>query len=96
MNYLLSYKLSQDHEVVFFSVLRSWGGFNSNPNAMQFHSAYKCLLVRHQVDGSMYGNCSSLDRASILFISSDKRQDADAICDYEDIDGDPDILAWPY
>lgn len=45
MSYLLSYKLSQDHLEVFFSALRSLGGFNNNPNAIQFKSAYKRLLV---------------------------------------------------
>lgn len=92
MNYLLSYKLSQDHLEVFFSAMRSRGGFNNNPNAIQFRSAYKRVLVRHQVDGSMYGNCSPLDSASILFVSSNKRKDADAICDYEDIDEEKDLL----
>jgi len=92
MNYLLSYKLSQDRLKVFFSALRSRGGFNNNPNAIQFHSAYKRLLVRHQVNGLMYGNCSPLDSASILFDSSNKRQDADAICDYEDIDEEKNVL----
>lgn len=92
MNYLLSYKLSQDHLEVFFSAMRSRGGFNNNPNAIQFRSAYKRLLVRHQVDGSMYGNCSPLNSVSILFVSSNKRKDADAICDYEDIDEEKNVL----
>lgn len=92
MNYLLSYKLSQDHVEVFFSAMRSRGGFNNNPNAIQFCSAYKRLMVKHQVDGSMYGHCSPHDSASILFVSSNQRQDADAICDYEDIDEEKNVL----
>lgn len=92
INYLLSYKLSQDHVEVFFSAMRSRGGFNNNPNAIQFRFAYKCLLVRHQVDGSMYGNCSPLDSVSIIFVSFNKRQDADAICDYEGIDEEKNVL----
>lgn len=91
MNYLLSYKLSPDHVEVFFSAMRNRGGFNNNPNAIQFRSAYKRLLVRHQVDGSMYGNCSLLDSASILFVSSNKCQDADAICDYEETTHMPEL-----
>jgi hypothetical protein len=72
--------------------MRSRGGFNNNPNAIQFRSTYKRLLVKHQVNGSMYGNCSPLDSASILFIGSNKRKDAEAICDYEDIDEEKKLL----
>lgn len=39
--YLLTYKLSQDHLEVFFSALRSRGGFNNNPSAYQFRNAYR-------------------------------------------------------
>lgn len=77
---------------IFYSATRSRGGFNNNPNVIQFRSAYKRLLVRHQVDGSMYGNSSPLDSASILFVSSNKCKDADAICDYEDIDEGTNVL----
>lgn len=75
---------------VFFSALRSRGGFNNNPNVIQFRSAYKRLLVRHQIDGSTYGNSSPLDSASILFVGSNKRKNADAICNYETDDDDRD------
>jgi len=83
ISYLLSYKLSQDHLEVFFSALRSRGGFNNNPNAIQFKSAYKRLLVKHQISGSEYGNCSTINTASILFVSSNRKKGADAI--YNDI-----------
>lgn len=81
MTYLLSYKLSQDHLEVFFSAMRSRGGYNNNPNAIQFRTAYKRLLVRHEIKGSEFGNCSPLDCASILFVGTSSRKDADAICD---------------
>jgi len=79
MSYLLSYKLTHDHFEVFFSALKSRGGFNNNPNAIQIKSAYKRLLVRHQVSGSEYGNCSTIDTAIILFVSSNQKKGADAI-----------------
>lgn len=66
MTYLLGYKLSQDHLEVFYRSMRSRGGFNNNPNAIQFWTAYKRLLVRHKIKGSEFGNCSPLDRASYL------------------------------
>lgn len=50
---------------------------------IQFRSAYKRLLVRHEISGSIYGNCTILDSAdteNILFVSANKRIDADAIC----------------
>jgi hypothetical protein len=59
--YLLSYKLSQDHLETLFSVVRSCGGFNNNPNALQFRSAYKRLLVRHGIEASVRGNCQPND-----------------------------------
>ena len=40
IDYLLAYKFSQDHIATFFSAIRSRGGFNNNPTAMQFASAY--------------------------------------------------------
>lgn len=49
MNYLLSYKLSQDHLENFFSSVRDRGGHNDNPTAFQFMTAYKRLLVHHEV-----------------------------------------------
>lgn len=36
VSYLLTYKLSQDHLELFFSAIRSKGGFNNNPTALQF------------------------------------------------------------
>lgn len=75
IHFLLSYKLNQGHLEVFFSALRSRAGFNNNPNAIQFQSAYKLLLVRHQVDGSTYGNYWPLNSANILFVRSNKMED---------------------
>jgi hypothetical protein len=49
LTYLLTYKLSQDYLEKFFSAIRSREGFNNNPNALQFKSAYKRLLVRHEI-----------------------------------------------
>lgn len=93
MTYLLSYKLSQDHLEIFFSAMRSRGGFNNNPNPIQFRSAYKRLIVRHEVNGSIYGNCTQLDSSSILFVSAKKRQDADAIMNNDnDIDNESDLF----
>lgn len=38
--YILTYKFSQDVLEQVFLIIRSRGGFNNNPNALQFASAY--------------------------------------------------------
>lgn len=68
--YLLTYKLSQDHLEVFFSALRSRGGFNNNPTAYQFRNAYRRLLGRHQISGSEKGNCLNFEGIEILNVES--------------------------
>jgi len=82
MSYLLSYKISQDYIEVFFSAMQSRGGFNNNPNAIQFRSAYLQLLVRYEISGSTYVNCTLLDNSIILFVSAYKQNNADALCHY--------------
>lgn len=69
LKYLLTYKINQDHLETFFSALRSRGGFNNNPNAKQFESSYKRLLVRHEIEASERGNCL-IDDVQILYASS--------------------------
>ncbi|CAI6377379.1 unnamed protein product [Macrosiphum euphorbiae] len=60
LNYLLSYKLSQDHIETFFSAVRMRGGHNNNPTCKQFFTAYKKLLVHNQATASQYGNCLAM------------------------------------
>jgi len=57
IEYIFSYKLSQDHLEIFFSSIRSRGGYNNNPSCKEFKISYKKLLVHHHVSGSQYGNC---------------------------------------
>jgi hypothetical protein len=49
LDYLLTFKLSQDFLETFFCAVRARGGFNNNPNVLQFQSAYKRLLIRHEI-----------------------------------------------
>ncbi|KAJ8246096.1 hypothetical protein GJAV_G00263610 [Gymnothorax javanicus] len=63
--YLLTYKLSQDHLELFFSLVRACGGFNNNPTARQFTAAYKRLLAKLQVKTGT-GNCIIRDSTTIL------------------------------
>jgi hypothetical protein len=70
MKYLLTYKFSQDHLELFFGAIRSAGGFNNNPTAQQFVSAYKRLLMRSSIEGDN-GNCEKRDPTAILYVLDD-------------------------
>lgn len=70
LKYLLSYKFSQDHLEIFFSVVRSRGGFNNNPTCRQFQSTFKRLLIHAEIKGASGANAVALDATSILQCSS--------------------------
>lgn len=70
LKYLPLYKVSQDHIELFFSAVRARGGFNNNPDAIQFRAAYKKLLVRAEIRDGGIGNCTPLEQISILTCSS--------------------------
>lgn len=71
LSYLLTYKLSQDYLETLFSILRGRGGWNNNPNVLQFKSAYKKIMVRHELKEFANGNCL-FDNVAILHVSSAK------------------------
>lgn len=58
LEYLTTFKFCQDHLETFFSCIRSRGGFNNNPSAFQFHSAYRKLLMNKSVRASKNVNCA--------------------------------------
>lgn len=53
----MTYKCSQDHLELYFCCIRSRGGWNNNPNALQFKWALRKLLFRNSVQPSINGNC---------------------------------------
>lgn len=63
-------KISQDHLELFFGTIRAKGGFNNNPTARQFESAYKRLLVHTQISGPDTGNISNRENLTILTYGS--------------------------
>jgi len=67
VNYFLSYKLSQDHIEMFFSLVRSMNGHNNNPTTTQYMSSYK-KLVCHKMTSLIFksGNCKPLDNTLLL------------------------------
>lgn len=66
LDFLSTYKLSQDHLEIFFSAIRAKGGFNNNPTATQFKSAFKRLLVHGELKHLTSGNCIPLSHINIL------------------------------
>lgn len=64
--YLPLYKVSQDHLELFFSSVRSKGGWNNNPTARQFSAAYKRLIIRTEIREGGIGNCIPLEDIPIL------------------------------
>lgn len=66
LSLLLTYKLSQDHLEMFFSCIRRCGGFNNNPSAKQFKSAYKKLLTHININVPLTANCIPIDDTLLL------------------------------
>lgn len=56
LDYIFTYKFSQDHIETFFSAVRARGGFNDNPSPLQFRDAYRKLIMNKGVKVSN-GNC---------------------------------------
>ena len=70
VEFLLTYKLSQDHVEMFFALLRRMNGFNNNPTSVQYLAAYKKLLSNNlNVFISPRSNC--LPQDNTLLISKD-------------------------
>ena len=49
LQYLFTYKLSQDHLDLLFFAISAAGGFNNNLTARRFVATYKRLLMRHDI-----------------------------------------------
>ena len=88
LRYLLGYKFSQDHLELFFSAVRARGGFNDNPTALQFKSAYKRLLLRHEIQHGG-GNCLLLDNTEILHITGNGITSLNIARKYDMLDWEP-------
>lgn len=66
-DYVLSYKLSQDHLEMFFALIRRMGGFCNNPTPMRFKSGYKKLLINNTcVIVPLSANCTPQDNTLLL------------------------------
>lgn len=96
-HYLLTYKVSQDHLELFFGCVRSRGGYNNNPNAIQFKTAIKQILVKNSIMSSSKGNVLCFESQSVgsLFSLkwSKRRSPLSELngCEMNHTTGDPDF-----
>jgi len=79
LKYLLTYKVSQDHLELFFSAVRSRGGWNNNPSAVHLKAAWRKLLAHQQLKEVKTGNCIAQTSCPVLMISSriDRQEKSD-------------------
>jgi len=71
IDFLLTYKLSQDHLETFFSSIRRMNGWNNNPSAKQFKASYKKILHLVNVSVSLNANCILQDDTELLQLSNE-------------------------
>lgn len=60
LKYFLPYKTSQDHAELTFSYIRSAGGWNNNPSALQFRWIIRKMFFRNSLSSSKNANCQDL------------------------------------
>ncbi|KAJ8714306.1 hypothetical protein PYW08_007926 [Mythimna loreyi] len=71
LKFIPMHKISQDHIEIFFSVIRSHGGYNDNPTARQLEAIYKKLLIHTELHATSTGtNCIPLEKITILNCTS--------------------------
>lgn len=70
LEFLLTYKFSQDHLKLFFDKIRSLSGRNNHPTARQFKAAYKLLLIHNELADVARGNCIPLEDIKISTVLS--------------------------
>ena len=62
--YVLTYKISQDHNELLFACIRGKGGFNNNPNTLQLKYALRNILMKNSITASQKANVMSFENES--------------------------------
>lgn len=71
LKYMPLHRISQDHIELFFSIVRSHGGYSNNPSSSQFEAIYKKILVNTELTQTGSGtNCIPLEKITILNCTS--------------------------
>ena len=65
--YVCTYKLSQDHLEMLFSRVRRRGGWNNNPNCLQFKWALRAILLKNRIVPSKNANVTIEEPLNRLF-----------------------------
>ena len=65
LQYVLTYKFSQDPLEMFFSTIRGRFGWNNNPNVLEFKYAIRALLLKNNIDAPGTGNCTDVGEDSV-------------------------------
>ena len=74
LDYILTYKFSQDHIETFFSCVRGSLGFNSNPTAQQFQSSFKKIVIGSCNKSYSVNSITCLDDTVCLDIFTNNKQ----------------------
>lgn len=70
LQFFATYRFSQDHLEMFFGNIRTLNGYNDNPMAQQFISAYRKLWLQSDIAVSDRSNVACLETSHILYVSS--------------------------
>lgn len=70
LDYLLTYKLCQDHIEQTFCLIRARGGFNDNPTTKQFMYAFRALLIHKELRMSTVANSLPQDSTEFAILSA--------------------------
>lgn len=79
LQFILTYKLSQDHLEMLFSSIRARGGFSNNPTAVQFEGAYKRLIIHNEIGSPENANCVAQDVTGILSVTNTHTRNVDSL-----------------
>ena len=82
--FLLTYKFSQDHIELLFSCIRSKGGWNDNPNVLQFKYALRSMLLPNKTTASNSANCHAFEQNAVIPVfSGDSSENSPTIANLE-------------
>ena len=89
LQYILTYKFSQDHIELLFNKICHRCGWNNNPNVLQIMYSLRRLLIRNSIESSNTGNCTHFDDAlcepnGLFHFPSKQNQHQETTIDYND------------
>lgn len=70
LQYIPTYKISQDYLELLLGTIRARGGYNYNPTVRELKTSIKKNFVHTELQSPSSGNCVSLENINILHCSS--------------------------